>query len=219
LEPTNSFSHLTGGYTRNPNVRLRLAIMGAPGSGKSTLAAGLLYFSKLFDFRVDAVPEVAKWHYYRGTDFSKPEFEIQKFNEQKDIEDIYPKELEILISEAPLVISAVYAAFYHGDGSEIARRLFAMAEQEKHRYTHYLISRKLVTFESFGRHEDEKQAEGLHFKTIEILERLRLNYIVINRYDEHIPLLLLSMIGAARKDNGRPVVAPSPHVTEHHVNA
>src|SRR5689334_16382645 len=104
----SSFSHLTEGYKRNPSVNLRIALMGSPGSGKSTLSSGLLYFSKLFLFKVDAVPEVAKWHYYKGTDFSQPEFELKKYDEQKALEDIYPKELEILICEAPLIISAVY---------------------------------------------------------------------------------------------------------------
>jgi hypothetical protein len=195
-----SFVHLTGGYVANPTEHLRLAILGAPGSGKSTLASGLLYFSKLFSFRADAVPEVAKWHVYRGTDFSPPEFEMRKFREQKELEDIYPPEFDLLVCEAPLVISAVYSAFYHGDDSEIAKTLFDLAVKEKRRYTHYFVCRKLTRFESFGRHEDEKQAEGLHFKTLEILERLELNYTIINRYDEHIPLQILSMIGAIRRD-------------------
>jgi nicotinamide riboside kinase len=192
------FAHLTGGYVPNKTEHLRLAILGAPGSGKSTLASGLLYFSKLFSFRSDSVPEVAKWHVYKGTDFSPAEFEFQKLREQKELEDIYPPEFDILICEAPLIISAVYSAFYHGN--DVAQSIFELAEKEKRRYTHYLVCRKLTRFESFGRHEDEKQAEGLHFKTLEILERLELNYTIINRYDEHIPLQILSMIGAIRKD-------------------
>jgi len=193
-----TFSHLTEGYEPNSDVSLRLAILGSPGSGKSTLSAGLLYFCKLFLFKVDAVPEVAKWHYYKGTDFSKPEFEIQKFNEQKALEEIYPKELDILICEAPLTISAVYASFYLGDNHAVTKQLMAEVAREKSRYTHYIVSRKLVAFQQFGRNEDEKQAEALHFKTIEVLEKLGINYAVINRLDEHIPLQVLSMVGAIR---------------------
>jgi hypothetical protein len=196
-----SFVHLTGGYVANATEPLRLAILGAPGSGKSTLASGLLYFCKLFSFRVDSVPEVAKWHFYKGTDFSPPEFELRKFREQKELEDIYPREFDVLICEAPLIISAVYSAFYHGDKSEVARTLFDLAMKETKRYSHYLVSRKLTRFEIFGRNENEKQAEELHFKTLEILERLELNYTIINRYDDHIPLQILSMIGAIRKDD------------------
>jgi nicotinamide riboside kinase len=192
----HSFYHLTNGHGPNENVKLRLAILGSPGSGKSTLSAGLLYFCKLFFFKVDSVPEVAKWHYYRGTDFTDKNFEMKKFQEQKELEDIYPPELDILICEAPLVISAIYSSFYLGDQHQISKELFELADFHKDRYTHYLLSRKLVKFESFGRNEDEEQAEGLHQRTIEILERLKLNYIVINRYDEHIPLQILSMVGA-----------------------
>ena len=197
---STTFNHLTEGYHRNSSVSLRLAILGAPGSGKSTLSSGLLYFSKLFLFRVDAVPEVAKWHFYKGTDFSEPEFELRKFEEQKALEEIYPKELEILICEAPLVISAVYSAFYLGDHHPVSLKLLQQAQTEKSRYAHYIVSRKLVAFEKFGRNESEFQAEKIHFKTIEILEKIGINYAVINRYDEHIPLQVLSMVGAIRID-------------------
>ncbi len=197
-ERERNFEHLTGGYRPNNDVHVRLAILGSPGSGKSTLSAGLLYFSKLFLFRVDAVPEVAKWHVYKGSDFSDPEFEISKYEEQKSLEALYPDKLQILICEAPLVISAVYAAVYLGDEHPVSQKLFARAVEDKSRYTHFFVSRKLLRFESFGRNEDEKQAELLHFKNIEILERLGINYTVINRYDEHIPLQVLAMIGAIR---------------------
>lgn len=195
-----SFLHLTSGYKPNKGVKLRLAILGAPGSGKSTLASGLLYFCKLFFFKSDNVPEVAKWYYYRGADFNEDGFELKKFNEQKELEDIYPSDLEVLICEAPLIISAVYSAYYHGDDSDIAKQMFKLAEENSHRYTHFILSRKLVKFETFGRNENEKQSEELHFKTLEILERLKLNYTLVNKYDEHIPLQILSMVGAIYKN-------------------
>ena len=40
----HTFSHLLNDYSRQDEVNLRLAILGAPGSGKSTLSSGLLYF-------------------------------------------------------------------------------------------------------------------------------------------------------------------------------
>ncbi|MCB0394605.1 MAG: hypothetical protein KDD25_08595, partial [Bdellovibrionales bacterium] len=160
---------------------------------------GLLYFSKLFLFKVDLVPEVAKWHYYKGSDFTDPNFEIKKYEEQKALEDIYPEKLEILICEAPLIISAVYAAHYLGDEHPVSAELFNHAIAEKERYSHFIVSRKLVKFEEFGRNENEQQSELLHLKTLQILERLGLNYVVINRFDQHIPLQVLSMFGAIRK--------------------
>ncbi len=193
---TRNFSHLTNGYSRNLNVNLRIAILGAPGSGKSTLSSGLLYFSKLFLFNADAVPEVAKWDYYKGVDFTAPNYEMEKFETQKGLEDIYPKDIEITICEAPLIISAIYAAYYQGDESPMALKMFELAQEHKHRYTHFLISRKLVKFEEFGRNETEKQSNEIHLKTMEILERLEINYTVVNRYDEHIPIQILSMVGA-----------------------
>ncbi len=196
-----TFSHLTNGYSRNDDVNVKLAILGAPGSGKSTLSAGLLYFSKLFLFKADAVPEVAKWDYYKGVDFTSDEYEYEKFNNQKKLEDIYPSHLDITICDAPLIISAIYASYYRGDDHKIAKDMFELAEKEKDRYTHFLVSRKLVKFENFGRNETESQSEQIHAKTLQILERLQINYTVINRYDDHIPIQILAMIGAVGKSS------------------
>ena len=195
----NFFSHLTNGFVANDQVKLKIAILGAPGSGKSTLSAGLLYFCKLFGFRSDAVPEVAKWHVYRGTDFSKEGFEYEKFEEQRELESIYPPELDILICEAPLIISAVYSLFYFGEDHQIFKDMYDLAEKHKDNYTHFLVSRKLTNFEEFGRRENETESEDLHQLTIEVLERLKLNYTVINRYDDHIPIQCLASMGAIRK--------------------
>ena len=195
-----TFSHLTNGFSRNDDVNLKLAILGAPGSGKSTLSAGLLYFSKLFLFKADAVPEVAKWDYYKGVDFTSEDYEYEKFNNQKNLEDIYPDNLDITICDAPLIISAIYAAYYRGDDHQIAKDMLELAKKEKDRYTHFLVSRKLVKFENFGRNETESQSEQIHAKTLEILERLQINYTVINRYNDHIPIQILAMIGAVGKN-------------------
>ena len=77
-------SHLLNDYSRQDEVNLRLAILGAPGSGKSTLSSGLLYFCKLFLFKADAVPEVAKWDYYKGVDFTAEDYEYRKFEFKKN---------------------------------------------------------------------------------------------------------------------------------------
>jgi nicotinamide riboside kinase len=196
----SAFSHLTNGHRKNDNISLKIAVLGAPGSGKSTLAAGLLYFSKLFGFRCDSVPEVAKWHFYKGSDFSRENFEYEKLEEQKQLEDIYPKDLEVTICEAPLIISSVYALFYNGEDSKIFKDMYQLAELHKDRYSHFLVSRKLTHFENFGRRESQEQSEGLHNMTLEILERLKLNYTVINRYDDHIPLQCLASMGAIYKE-------------------
>jgi hypothetical protein len=196
---TNSFSHLTNGYTKNNNIKIKLAILGAPGSGKTQLSAGLLYFSKMFLFKSDSVPEVAKWDVYKGVDFTAPNYELKKYKAQEKLENLYPGNLEITICEAPLIISAIYSSFYRGDDDEVAIKMFEKAQQTKSNYTHFLISRKLVKFEKFGRNETEEEADRLHQKTLEILERLEINYTVINRFDDHIPIQILAMIGAVSR--------------------
>ena len=112
-----------------------------------------------------------------------------------------------------LIISAIYAAYYRGDESQIAKDMFELANQCKYRYTHFLVSRKLVKFENFGRNETEIQSEQLHQKTLEILERLEINYTVINRYDDHIPIQILDMVGAVGKnDNDRSFIQEKERV-------
>jgi nicotinamide riboside kinase len=197
----DQLSILTQDFIKSSNVKAKIAILGSPGSGKSTLSSGLLYFSKLFRFKSDSVPEVAKWDIYKKVDFSTDKYERNKFKRQKNLEKIYPNELEITICEAPLIISAIYSEYYRGKKDPIAQEMLKNAEKHKNDYTHFFVTRKLVSgnFEDFGRNEDEKTSEALHQKTLEILERLRINYTVINKYDDHVPLQILKMIGAIQK--------------------
>ena len=197
----DQLSILTQDFIKSSNVKAKIAILGSPGSGKSTLSSGLLYFSKLFRFKSDSVPEVAKWDIYKKVDFSTDKYERNKFKRQKNLEKIYPNELEITICEAPLIISAIYSEYYRGKDDPITQEMLKNAEKHKNDYTHFFVTRKLVSgnFEDFGRNEDEKTAEALHQKTLEILERLRINYTVINKYDDHVPLQILKMIGAIQR--------------------
>ena len=76
------------------------------------------------------------------------------------------------------------------------------AKKFKDNYTHFFVTRKLVSgFEDFGRNESAKESEELHQKTLDILERLRINYTVINKYNDHVPLEILKMIGAVQKQS------------------
>lgn len=196
----DELSKVVNNYYKREKVKVKIAILGAPGSGKSTLSSGLLYFSKLFKFKSDLVPEIAKWDVYKKVDFTKDSYERSKFKRQSNLEKIFPQELEITICEAPLVISAVYSEYYKGKDHPIAKEMLKNAETHKDTYTHFFVTRKLVDgFENFGRNETEKESEDLHLKTLEILERLRINYTVINKYDNHVPLQILEMIGAIQK--------------------
>ena len=187
-------------FLKKKDIHAKIGILGAPGSGKSTLSAGLYYFSKLFQFKTDLVPEVAKWDKYKNVDFTKNNYEKDKFKRQKDLESIYPQELDILICEAPLIISSIYSEYYRGKDDPIAQEMYRLAEKEKNNYTHFILTRKLHEgFEDFGRNESEEEAEKLHEKTLEILERLRLNYITINQYDQSVPIQILEMVNAIQR--------------------
>lgn len=196
----NELSKLTEHYFKRDKVKVKIAILGAPGSGKSTLSSGLLYFSKLFQFKSDFVPEIAKWDLYKKIDFSKDSYERDKFKRQKKLEDIFPSELEITICEAPLIISAIYSEYYRGKDDPVTKEMLKNAEKFKGNYSHFFVTRKLISgFETFGRNETEHDSEELHKKTVEILERLRINFTIINKYDDHVPIQILEMIGAIQK--------------------
>lgn len=178
--------------------KYKIAILGAPGSGKTTLSAGLLYHCKLMSLKVDWVPEVAKWHFYRGADMTSLEFEFQKFKEQLELESIFPENLDILICEAPMIISAVYASFYHGDHSQIAEEFFNLAKQNLSRYSHYVVLKKSEEYEEFGRHQSEDEALAIHNRTIEILDRLGVAYTVYEQGLNQLPQKILSDIGVTQ---------------------
>lgn len=193
-------SKLVKKYNAKKNLNIKIAVLGAPGSGKSTVSSGLLYFSKLFRFKCDAVPEVAKWDVYKKRDMTSEKYEMKKFKRQKELEEIFPEELDILICEAPLIISVIFSTFYLGEDNRVTQKLYKKAEKHKHRYSHYFVTRKLFKyFENFARNEDENASEGLHKTTLKILEKLEINYTIINKYDDHVPLQILEMIGAIDK--------------------
>lgn len=195
-----NITELKSAYIKNKDISLKIAIMGSPGSGKSTLNHGLMYFSKLFQFKSDAVPELAKIDYYKNVDMSKDSYEEEKFKRQKELEFAYPEELELLICEAPLIMSYVYSKFHKGEDHPVTQQMRKLAFKYKSNYTHFILTRKLVEgYEDFGRNESQEESEGIHQLTIKILEELEINYSVITKYDEHVPLQVLEMIGAIRK--------------------
>jgi nicotinamide riboside kinase len=181
-------------------LSIKIGILGGPGSGKSTLASGIMYFAKMLDIEAELVPEVAKWDVFAKKNMSSSGYEYDKFKRQKSLEDKYPASLELVICEAPLVISAIFAAFYHGDDSKVAKDMFELAHKNKGRYSHMLVVKKLGKYKDKHRNETEGQSDTLHVKTLEILDRLEINYTVINSYHDGVPLQVLSQIGAVKKD-------------------
>lgn len=189
-------------YIKNKNVKVKIAILGSPGSGKSTLASGLLYFSKLFQFKCEAVPEVAKFDFFKKVDMSKDSYEEKKYKRQLNMERIYPSDLDVLICEAPLIMSYIFSYMYKGKDHPVTLSMRKKAEIHKLEYTHFIITRKLHNgYETFGRNESEVESEELHRITLQVLEDLGINFTLINKYDEHVPLKVLEMIGAISCNN------------------
>lgn len=184
-------------YIKNKNVKVKIAILGSPGSGKSTLSSGLLYFSKLFQFKCEAVPEIAKWDFFKQVDMSNDSYEEKKYKKQLQMERIFPNDLDVLICEAPLIMSYIFSYLYKGKDHPVTLLMRKKAENHKKEYTHFFITRKLHNgYETFGRNESESESEELHKITLQVLEELGVNFTLINKYDEHVPLKVLEMIGA-----------------------
>lgn len=95
-------------------------IFGAPGAGKSTYAARLYSELKMAGVETELVREVAKQYVYDGTLGHKPQMQILD-EAVEQIESLHSN-VEVVVSDSPILLSVVYAKDGVGDITERAKR-------------------------------------------------------------------------------------------------
>lgn len=119
-------------------------LFAGAGAGKSTIAAGLQYKLKLKGYNSDLTGEVAKDLVYDES-FLEMEDQIHIFGLQNHRVRRLAKKCDIVISESPLLLSALYGH----EGPEFKKLVFA--EHKAYYSLNYFLQRKDSYFIPIGR--------------------------------------------------------------------
>lgn len=136
---------------------LLVNLYGGPGSGKSTLAAGLFYYLKRLDYKVELVREAAKDLAYgdglHGT------LTQQKFllSEQWARQAIYYRHVDIIITDSPLLLGVMYTPEPDEEYEHKFNKLYKSAPNT----LDFLVERWNRVYQTYGRKETEDEARTL----------------------------------------------------------
>lgn len=149
-----------------------ISLFGGPGCGKSTLAAGVYHELKSQYKNVELVREYVKSWAYRGDKINKWD-ELYIFAKQlREESNLYGK-VDIIITDRPLGMSAVYDEFYKGSGLliETSNRVRELQKLEGLNHIDLLVKRTKV-YQNTGRFENESQANLIDKLTFEMFSHL-----------------------------------------------
>lgn len=139
-----------------------IELYGGPGCGKTEAAHRLCSKLKQAHVPVEMVPEYAKkWAYEQRSIDSLDEFYI--FGKQTHAESSLLGKVDVVVTDRPVMLSAVYATMYaeHGISMAVAHattRFYEEVATRGHRRIAIIVPRK-HRYDHRGRFEDEEQAK------------------------------------------------------------
>ena len=158
-------------------------ILGGPGVGKTTIANELFVNLKKMGKDVEVVSEFAKelvWE-KRNEAFDD---RLYMHGEQNHRLMMMNGELDYIITDSPLILTAIYNDYYLKDKfpKEYNDMINNVTIQTFKLYNNktYLIKRN-VEYENNGRRESEKQANDIDEKIISYLKENNIEYITLDR--------------------------------------
>lgn len=164
---------------------LIVGLHGGPGCGKSTLAAGVYYELKMRGMNVELVREYVKAWAYRGDKIRKID-EIYLYAKQlREESNVYGK-VDIIVTDRPLAMSAVYDRFYGGSGLlvETAQRVRDEQTAEGLRHLDLFVKRS-TPYQSVGRFESANDA----IKVDELTREMFPDLIEVSNVDDVLRLI------------------------------
>ena len=158
-------------------------ILGGPGVGKTTIANELFVNLKKMGKDVEVVSEFAKelvWE-KRNEAFDD---RLYMHGEQNHRLMMMNGELDYIITDSPLILTAIYNDYYLKDKfpKEYNDMINNVTIQTFKLYNNktYLIKRN-VEYENNGRRESEKQANDIDEKIISYLKENNIEYVTLDR--------------------------------------
>lgn len=166
-------------------------LLGGPGVGKSSIAALIYGKMKLQGYNVELAREVAKDWAWEGR-IPGTYDQTYLFGAQSRVESRLYGKVDYIISESPLILSAIYELFYFEDSIIEPSIVKYLTKVKKNGILHsnYLLSRK-EGYENTGRHQTEDEAKTIDTSIVDFLNKHEYEYIRVtssidNRVDDII---------------------------------
>lgn len=159
----------------------RINLFGGPGVGKSTIAAGLFYGFKnlisnnIIQMNVEQVQEYVKnWAYEKKSIIGFDQ--VYTFAKQLHKEEILLRNgVDIIITDSPLLLSAVYSKRYHSPGWEQLFEITKLFEQ-KYPSLDIVIDRNDKLYCQHGRYQNRSEAEIIDNEIVSFLSEKKKGY-------------------------------------------
>lgn len=133
-------------------------VFGGPGMGKSTTAAGLFYLMKKNKLNCEYVTEYAKdlvWEKRFNVLIEDP---LSLLTEQHRRIDRLKDKVDYVVTDSPILLSAVYANHYQADKKDLGNnglyhfnKLTVELFNKFDNYNYFLVHTKKINYQSEGR--------------------------------------------------------------------
>lgn len=152
-------------------------LLSGPGCGKSTTAAGLFHKMKLMGLNVELVTEYIKGAVFEGrTNIFNDQIYI--FAKQHRRQFILQKECDWVITDSPILLSAVYAPenYYPSFESLVLEAYY------QYNNFNFFIERK-KKYVNLGRRETKEEAIAIDKRILKFLDKHKLPFIRVTGDD------------------------------------
>lgn len=168
-------------------MKLRVInLLGGPGLGKSTTAAGLFWMMKTQEFRVELVREYIKDAVYEKRNLFDDQIYI--FGKQNRRQHILRNEVEWIITDSPLLLSAVYAPKnYYPAFQNLCLQAF-----ESYDNINFLLTR-VKQYVNLGRDQTEQEARKIDRRVERFMDEEEIRFHRIDG-DIDAPAKILKLI-------------------------
>ena len=154
-------------------------LFAGSGAGKTTTSAGLFYEMKKRGLEVELVSEYVKRWAWIGKQVGQYD-QVYLFGKQARSEyDLYNK-VDYIITDSPLLLSAIYEKFYNDGDSVVEEAVFKHLQKAQNNgveHLNYLVNRT-KPFNPKGRYETEETALRVDKYVTDFLDK---NYVKYNR--------------------------------------
>jgi hypothetical protein len=149
-------------------------LFGGPGCGKSTLAAGIFYDLKMHGINAELVVEFAKqltWQKRLNTLTNQPYVFAKQLDKLFHLKD----QVDIVVTDSPVLLSAVYAGVDWGEN--FMYTVFDIFNRFDN--INFLINR-VKPYSTIGRNQTEDEAALIYCRTEDLMMEFGVNYVVVD---------------------------------------